>query len=143
MQVVVDLLADNVTLLGGLLVCHALSGRVLVLIAVGSSLCLHIVSPGIVVHFAVFCGGLLVVVLCVFHLAVFQRLHSGVVVVLMPFLVDDLLFLGLVLLGDSVVLDGGGHVLLDRGVLVAGLVEELSDGACCCVHDEWWCMEEI
>lgn len=137
MQVVVDLLADNVTLLGGFLVCHALDGRVLVLIAVGSSLCLHIVSLGIVVHFAVFRGGLLVVVLCVLHLAVFQRLHSGVVVVLMPFLVDDLLFLGLVLLGDGVVLDGGGHVLLDCGVLVAGLVEELSYGARCCVHDEW------
>lgn len=143
MQVVVDLLADNVTLLGGLLVCHALSGRVLVLIAVGSGLCLHIVSLGIVIHFAVFCGGLLVVVLCVLHLAVFQRLHSGVVVVLMPFLVDDLLFLGLMLLGDGVVLDCWSHVLLDRGVLVAGLVEELSDGACCCVHDEWWCMGEI
>lgn len=49
--------------------------------------------------------------------AILKRLNSGVVVVLVAFLVDYSLLLGLMLLLDGLVFDGGSDFLCDGGTL--------------------------
>jgi hypothetical protein len=70
-QVVVNLLANNFSLVDLLLMCDALVGCISELLAFCSSLCLGLVCLGVFVDLAVFCRSLLVVVLRLLNFLVF------------------------------------------------------------------------
>jgi hypothetical protein len=98
----------------GLLVVGALESGL-----VSSDLGLDLLALLVLVDAALFrCLNLSVLLHCL-DITVLQRLDGGVVVVLVDLAVDDLLFSGLMLVLDVLVLDGRGDCLFDSSVLLA------------------------
>jgi hypothetical protein len=96
----------------GLLVVSALEGSL-----VGGDLGLDLLALLVLVDSALFrCLNLSVLLHCL-DITVLQRLDGSVVVVLVDLAVDNLLFSGLVLVLDVLVLDSRGDGLIDSGVL--------------------------
>jgi hypothetical protein len=115
---VVDLLSDNRALVGERLLGLALFGRILE----GGLLGVHIRFHGlaiVLVDFAVLGRGDFVVMLGGFDLLVLERLHDGLVMMLVLLTVDDGLFSGFVFLLDGLVLHSRGDFGLHGGVLLA------------------------
>lgn len=88
----------------------------------------------IMLEAAVLHGDNVVVVLLGKNLAVLDWLHAGVVVVLVNLLVDcgDNLLTLLTL--DGLVNHSGSDLLVDGGVVMAGLGHEVFDGCLCGIH---------
>lgn len=117
----VNLLANDFSLIDLLLVCNALVGRISELLAFCGGLCLSFVCFGVLVDLAVLCCSLLVVVLCLLDFSVLERLNRGVVVVDVLLLVYNLLLSCFMLFDDGVMLDGWCDFLLDCGVFLSCL----------------------
>lgn len=117
-EVVVDRLCNGGGL-GGLGLLSFLLGCVLEGGLLGSDLGLDLITLLVLVDLA-FLGGLnLSGVLLSLNLLILEWLDCGVVVVLVTFAVDDLLFSSLVLVLDVLMLNCWGDSLVDGGVLLA------------------------
>lgn len=118
-EVVVNRLCDSgglssLGLLRGFLLGCVLEGGL-----VGGNLGLDLVTLLVLVDLTFLSCINFSVVLRSLNLLIFQGLDGGVVVVLMTFAVDDLLFSGLVLVLDMLMLNCRGNSLIDGGVLLA------------------------
>lgn len=126
MHMVVDVLAGNSGHGGGaVLASDGLSG-VFEACLLGSKLLLDLIRV-VMLEVAVLNSGEVVVVLLREDVGVLDGLDRSVVVVLVDFLVDssrDTVFL---LLGDSLVDDGGVDLLVDGGVMLTILADEALD----------------
>jgi len=133
--VVVVLAADGLLHGGGVLALDA-ADRVLELAVLGGN-ALAVLVGVTVLELAVLDRDHLVVVLLGEAGGLVDGLDRGVVVVLVHLLVDDgggALMLGA---GDGLVGDGGVDLLVDSGVVLTRLSEEVLDGGLGRVHDEY------